>query len=68
MKDPVIEKLVIELHDAVSHVNSIAEKLQDLNVEVRIAYVDPKSPENMNKTDIKQGIKVWRIEEHNDYL
>ncbi len=68
MKDPVIEKLVIELHDTVSHVNSIAEKLQDLNVEVRIAYVDPKSPENMNKTDIKQGIKVWRIEEHNDYL
>jgi len=68
MKDPVIEQLVLELHDAVSHVNSIAEKLQDLNVEVRIAYVDPKSPENMNKTDIKQGIKVWRVEEHNDYL
>jgi hypothetical protein len=68
MKDPVIEQLVLELQDAINRVNSITEKLQDLNVEVRIAYVDPKSPENMNKTDIKQGIKVWRIEEHNDYL
>jgi hypothetical protein len=66
MKDPKIEKLVKELHSSVASVNLIMEKLQDLNVDVRISYTDPKSPGVYE--EVTQGIKVWRIEERNDYL
>jgi hypothetical protein len=41
-------------------------KLQDLNVDVKISYNDPKSPGVYE--DVTQSIKVWRIEERNDYL
>ena len=68
MKDPKIEKLVTRLHSAVSSVNDIMELLQDLKVDVKISYVDPRTAENYNKEDVKQSIKVWRIEERNDYL
>jgi hypothetical protein len=67
MKDPNIQKLVTQLQSSVASVNEIMQLLQDMNVEVKISYVDPKNSENYNK-DIKQGITVWRIEEHNDYL
>jgi len=67
MKDPNIQKLVTQLQSSVASVNEIMQLLQDMNVEVKISYVDPKNSENYNK-DIKQGIAVWRIEEHNDYL
>ena len=67
MKDPNIQKLVTLLQSSVASVNEIMQLLQEMNVEVRISYVDPKSSDNYNK-DIKQSINVWRIEEHNDYL
>lgn len=67
MKDPNIQKLVTQLQSSVASVNEIMQLLQDMNVEVKISYVDPKSSDNYNK-DIKQSINVWRIEEHNDYL
>lgn len=63
MKDPVIESKVIELKETVNRVNSIMKDLQDLRVDVRISYV-----EKMSSKDINQGISIWRIEEHNNYL
>ena len=67
MKDPNIQKLVTQLQSSVASVNEIMQLLQEMNVEVKISYVDPKSSDNYNK-NIKQSINVWRIEEHNDYL
>ena len=63
MKDTVIESKVTMLKDLVDNINILMKELQHLNVEVRIAYVD----KNTDK-DINQSIKVWRIEERNDYL
>ena len=68
MKDPKIEELVYALHSSVSNVNAIMERLQDLGVDVKVSYVDPRTAENYKKEDVKQSIKVWRIEERNDYL
>lgn len=63
MKDPVIETQVTALKEAVNQVNVIMDNLQQLNVDVRICYVE----KSLTK-DVRQGISVWRIEEHNDYL
>jgi hypothetical protein len=63
MRDPVIESKVVELKETVDRVNSIMKDLQDLRVDVRISYV-----EKMSSKDINQGISIWRIEEHNNYL
>jgi hypothetical protein len=63
MKDPKIEELVTQLQSSVDNVNVIMQLLQELNVEVRIAYVD----KNTDK-DISQGISLWKVEERNDYL
>jgi hypothetical protein len=63
MKDPMIESQVAALKEAVDQVNVIMDNLQQLNVDVRISYVE-KNPTK----EISQGITIWRIEEHNDYL
>jgi len=63
MKDPVIQEEVDALKQAVDVVNQQMKVLQDLNVEVRISYV-----EKSTSKDVDQGIEVWRIEEHNSYL
>jgi hypothetical protein len=63
MKDPKIEELVTQLKSAVDNVNVVMQLLQELNVDVRIGYV-----ERSKAKDISQGINIWRIEEHNDYL
>jgi hypothetical protein len=63
MKDPKIEELVSQLKSAVDNVNVIMQLLQELEVDVRISYV-----ERSRAKDISQGISLWRIEEHNDYL
>ena len=63
MKDPVIESKTTALKDLVDDVNILMKELQDLNVEVRIAYVD----KNTDK-DISQGISLWKVEERNGYL
>ena len=63
MKDPKIEELVAQLQASVASVNEIMKLLQELNVEVRIAYVDKNTDKN-----VSQGISLWRVEEHNDYL
>jgi hypothetical protein len=63
MKDPVIEEKVTVLKDLVDDINILMKDLQDLNVEVRIAYID----KNTDK-DISQGISLWKVEERNGYL
>ena len=63
MKDPAIEAKVSELKETVEKVNLLMKELQDLNVDVRISYV-----ERSVSKEIAQGISLWRIEEHNDYL
>lgn len=63
MKDPMIQQLVLELRYSVNNVNVLMKQLQDLNVDVRIAYVEKALTKN-----IDQGITLWRVEEHNDYL
>lgn len=63
MKDPVIEAKVSELKETVEKVNLLMKELQDLNVDVRISYVERSASK-----EIDQGISIWRIEEHNNYL
>lgn len=63
MKDPKIEQLVTDLKTRVDDVNKLMKELGDLNVDVRISYVE----RSLSK-DISQGIALWRIEEHNNYL
>ena len=63
MKDPAIEAKVSELKETVEKVNLLMKELQDLNVDVRVAYV-----ERSRAKEINQGISIWRIEEHNNYL
>lgn len=61
MKDQNIKEKVDKLTFLVKEVNSLMSELQELNVEVRITYIDPKDT-------IKQGISIWRCVEHIDYL
>lgn len=63
MKDPKIEELVTQLQSSVDNINVIMQLLQELNVEVRIAYVDKNTDKN-----ISQGISLWKVEERNGYL
>lgn len=61
MKDPVVQELVNDLKRSVDHVNNLMAQLQELKVEVRIEYRDKKGEE-------PQNIRLWRIQQHNDYL
>lgn len=63
MKDPKIEQLVSQLKLSVDNVNDTMKLLQERNVDVRISYIEKSTAK-----DISQGIAIWRIEEHNDYL
>lgn len=63
MKDPVIESKVADLKSLVNQVNDVMKELQDLNVDVRISYVEKNTAK-----EIAQGISLWRAEEHNGYL
>lgn len=67
MKDPVIESKTSELKALVDQVNVIMSDLQDMNVEVRIAYID-KNEHNPTGEKLRQGIKLWKVEEHNGYI
>jgi hypothetical protein len=43
--------------------------LQDMNVEVRIAYISKDEPGHRIDTDSdRQRIKLWKVEERNGYL
>lgn len=69
MKDPVIESKATELKSLVDQVNVIMSELQDLNVEVRIAYIDKNDPgHSSDENRDKQRIKLWRVEERNGYI
>jgi len=69
MKDPVIESKTDELKSLVEQVNQIMSDLQDMNVEVRIAYISKDEPGHRNEGDPdKQRIKLWRVEERNGYV
>jgi hypothetical protein len=69
MKDAVIESKANELKSLVDQINEIMSDLQDMNVEVRIAYIskDEPGPRNENDSD-RQRIKLWRVEERNGYI
>jgi hypothetical protein len=69
MKDPVIESKTNDLKILVDQVNQIMSDLQDMNVEVRISYIDKNEQmHNTDKEPVKQGIKLWKVEERNGYL
>jgi hypothetical protein len=69
MKDPVIEFKVNDLKSLVDQVNLIMSDLQDLNVEVRISYIEKNDPGYSNDEHReKQRIKLWKVEERNGYL
>jgi hypothetical protein len=69
MKDPVIESKTNDLKSLVDQVNQIMSDLQDMNVEVRIAYINKKDPSYLNDENFdKQRIKLWKVEEYNGYL
>jgi len=69
MKDAVIESKTNELKSLVDQVNQIMSDLQDMNVEVRIAYISKDDPGHRSDTDSdRQRIKLWRVEERNGYL
>lgn len=69
MKDPVIESKVADLKSLVDQVNVIMSNLQDLNVEVRIAYIDKNDPSySTSENGSRQSIKLWKVEEHNGYI
>jgi hypothetical protein len=69
MKDAIIESKVIELTSLVDRINIIMSDLQDMNVEVRIAYIAKDEPGHRNEGDSdRQRIKLWKVEERNGYL
>ena len=69
MKDPVIESKAIELISLVDQINVIMSDLQDMNVEVRIAYIAKDEPGHRNEGDSdRQRIKLWKVEERNGYI
>jgi len=63
MKDPAIAEKVARLRQLELEFNTLMAELEGLSVEVRVNYVENKSKEN-----ITQGIHIWRIVEHNNYL
>jgi hypothetical protein len=69
MKDAIIESKVIELTSLVDRINIIMSDLQDMNVEVRIAYISKDEPGHRIDTDSdRQRIKLWKVEERNGYI
>jgi hypothetical protein len=69
MKDAVIESKTNELQSLVDQVNVIMSELQDLNVEVRIAYIAKDEPGHRSDTySDRQRISLWKVEERNGYL
>lgn len=61
MKDDTIREKATKLKSLVTEINQLMAELGQLNVDVRIGYIERKG-------DVPQGIHVWRIEEHNNYL
>jgi hypothetical protein len=69
MKDAVIESKANELKSLVEQVNQIMSDLQDMNVEVRIAYISKDEPGyKTEEGPSRQGIKLWKVEERNGYI
>jgi hypothetical protein len=69
MKDAVIESKANELKSLVDQINLIMSDLQDMNVEVRIAYISKDEPGHRSDTDSdRQRIKLWKVEERNGYI
>ena len=63
MTDKEIKRKSERLKKLVAEVNTIMAELDDANVEVKISYVDSKKSD-----ETKQGIKLWRLTRHTDYL
>jgi hypothetical protein len=63
MTDNEIKRKSERLKKLVAEVNTIMAELDDADVEVRIGYVD-----SAKSKEIKQGINLWRLIRHTDYL
>jgi hypothetical protein len=63
MTDNEIKRKIELLKKLVTEVNTIMAELEDADIEVRISYVDSKKSD-----ETKQGIKLWRLTRHTDYL
>ena len=63
MTDNEIKRKIERLKKLVTEVNTIMAELEDADIEVRISYIDSKK-----SSDIKQGINLWRLIRHTDYL
>jgi len=68
MKDPVIVSKVDELKSLVDRTNVLMSELQDMNVEVRISYIEKGDNKYPADATVKQGISLWRVVEHNGYI
>ena len=58
-----IAENVQKLKDKVDEINELMKVLEQDHVDVRISYVESSKTKN-----ISQGISLWRIEQHIDYL
>lgn len=63
MKENELKRKVAKLKKLVDETNTLMAELDAANVEVRINYVESKQ-----SADIRQGITIWRIVQHTDYL
>jgi hypothetical protein len=62
MSKPV-EKLCDKLKKQVAELNETMTELETLGVEARISYVESSPSKN-----ITQGINLWRLTQHTEYL
>ena len=63
MKDENITTKVSNLVNLINNVNQLMKELEEMNVEVRVSYIESKKSDNTS-----QGIYLWKVIEHNDYL
>ena len=58
-----IKETVQALKEKVNEVNALMKQLGEQGVDVRISYI-----ESSKSKDIAQGISIWRIEQHINFL
>jgi hypothetical protein len=63
MNDTIVADKVNQLKTLTENLNTLMAELEELNVEVRFTYVESRPSEGR-----RQGINLWRVIEHYDYL
>lgn len=58
-----VEKACEKLKKQVAELNETMTELQALGVEARISYIEGSPSKNIN-----QGINLWRLTQHTEYL